>query len=875
MFNEFIRRYNSAPAVSRNALLAIVFLTLISIIVVQASIFLYDLTNLRRNFNSHSIEIFESVTQKFRQNEHLLNSIVILQRNTKTDQQEQLRYFVENSLKQYKQIHGFYSLDWPVKSSGASAKFRLIQTITNPRIDTAVTAKVTKSIQSILARHATLSQRSFRVIRDKESAGYYFLVHQTRLDGKTIRVSVLAIHLENLINGIRAKMPKHYSLALSHNKKNFYYYDTRRAPGSALSLSITHLDFLAQNASSIQPFNIKLDQVIRMSDLRLHWMLFGLVLCILINYMLFYIYRIKIRSAKARKRARDQIFKERERAAVTMGSVEDAVIIANYDGNIEYMNPMAESMTGLRLKKVIGKDFFRCIHFVDKTGQKSIFNPVKLNREPSDELHIAEDLYLQQADKQYTPVSGSISPIKSPQGENEGLVVVFRDIGGAKALESKLRYEATHDHLTGLYNRREFTERLDAAINKAASQSIHSVVLYLDLDHFKIVNDTCGHTVGDQLIAEVAALFESNVKITDTIARLGGDEFAILLENCSLVDAEFVAKRIIAGVKHYHFSYERKVFDVAVSIGVMEITTDTYSVSEVITRADAACYQAKDRGGNRYHIYHENDPSIQKRRGEMEWVQRIKQAMQEDRFELYIQEIRPFKKPASKPGQHFEVLLRMLDTEDNVILPMDYIMAAERYDKMVELDRWVIENAIKALYELHRVSGKSDTSFGINLSGQSINESTTIDYIKTLLKQYPGIAQNIVFEITETAAVDRFAKASRMINSIRALGCRFALDDFGTGLSSLAYLKNLPVDFIKIDGQFIRDFNYDPVSRELVYSIARIAKVMGLKIIAEYIEDETTAKKLADIGIEYGQGSWFSKPVSVKQYTSNSAMETA
>jgi len=391
------------------------------------------------------------------------------------------------------------------------------------------------------------------------------------------------------------------------------------------------------------------------------------------------------------------------------------------------------------------------------------------------------------------------------------------------------------------------------------------VLMFLDLDQFKIVNDTCGHIAGDLLLKRIARVLNDNIRSSDWLARLGGDEFGVLLEDCNIDDAMLRAEKLNEAVKNFRFKQDQKVFDVAVSLGVVEITSEQHSLSEWMTRADSACYVAKDLGRNRYHVYNEDDDAMIQRRGEMEWLQRIKQAYEDDRFELYVQEIVPIRHGVDDSTRHFEILLRMLGDDDKIILPMAYIMAAERYDKMYELDQWVVRNALRLADQAIKARPTEKLAFAINLSGQSLSDSGTVDYVDEQLDLYPGLSKHIIFEITETAAISNFGQARQFVQNFRQRGIRFSLDDFGSGMSSFAYLKNLPVDYIKIDGQFIKDLCDDKFANAVVYSINNFGHSIGVKIIAEYVESEQIKNRLFQIDVDYGQGNWLSKPRSMSE----------
>jgi diguanylate cyclase (GGDEF)-like protein len=418
----------------------------------------------------------------------------------------------------------------------------------------------------------------------------------------------------------------------------------------------------------------------------------------------------------------------------------------------------------------------------------------------------------------------------------------------------KLSYQAHYDALTGLINRYEFERRLDRLLKSAHEHGAHHVFCYMDLDQFKVVNDTCGHSAGDGLLQQISLLLSKRVRENDTLARLGGDEFGLLLENCSIADAYGMADGLLEMVQDFRYVYQDKIFNIGVSIGMVAITSDMESAGRVMSAADAACYAAKDNGRNRVHLYRAHDDEIAKRHGEMEWVGRLTRAMEEDRFLLYCQPIVPLKSCDDK-RRYFEILLRKIDVNGRIYLPMAFIPAAERYLLMNSVDRWVIRNTFAAYRQLmDDADGEIDCIFTINLSGVSLSDKSLLGYIREQLTIHAVPPEAICFEITETSAIVNMSNTLDLMNALKSIGCRFMLDDFGSGMSSFAYLKNLPVDFLKIDGTFVRDIATNPVDLAMVQSIHGIAKAMKIKTIAEFVESASVLPILESIGVQYAQG---------------------
>jgi diguanylate cyclase (GGDEF)-like protein/PAS domain S-box-containing protein len=432
------------------------------------------------------------------------------------------------------------------------------------------------------------------------------------------------------------------------------------------------------------------------------------------------------------------------------------------------------------------------------------------------------------------------------------------DITEARALSQQLRFQASHDALTGLVNRREFENRLERAAQSAESGRSEHAVCYLDLDQFKIINDTSGHVAGDELLKRLGRVLAQQVRTQDTLARLGGDEFGVLLEDCSMHVAERVANALRRTIEDFRFVWEKQVFSIGVSIGVVPIQGPGQTVSSILSAADAACYAAKDHGRNRIHIYHEGDVELARRHGEMRWVTRIQTALEENRFELARQPIVPLSASAGADS-HYELLLRMRDEDGDIVLPDAFLPAAERYNLSVRLDRWVVREAFRLLTQ-DQAHLEQLFLCSINLSGVSLADEDFLIFVTTEFASTGLPPGKICFEITETAAIANLPGAMRFMEVLRRIGCRFALDDFGSGLSSFAYLKNLPVDFLKIDGVFVKDIVEDPIDRELVRSINEIGHVMGKRTIAEFVESSEILAALGEIGVDYAQGFELGRP---------------
>ncbi len=454
--------------------------------------------------------------------------------------------------------------------------------------------------------------------------------------------------------------------------------------------------------------------------------------------------------------------------------------------------------------------------------------------------------------------------ITNENGE-KNILIVCEDITEQKKLSEKLSFQASHDSLTGLVNRREFEQRTNSAIKESyKNPGLEHALFFLDLDQFKIINDTCGHLAGDHLLRELVSIINPLIRQDDTLARIGGDEFGILLKNCALNQAAYIADQIRKKIHTYKFIWGEKELGVGVSIGVVPISNNTTNITIAMNNADAACYIAKESGRNKTHIYKQGDKEIATRHGEMAWVNKIQEALNNNQFILMAQAISNVKNP-DLDTMHFEILIRMLDENDNIIAPEKFLPAAERYNLSPKIDRWVVNNTFEWLSQNKKQLAALDLC-SINLSGNTLSDDSFSEFLLQQFSHYKIPSEKICFEITETAAISNFDVAQRFIHSFsNELRCKFSLDDFGTGLSSFAYLKNMPVDFIKIDGQFIKDIINNPIDMAMVRSINEIGQIMGKKTIAEFVENKQILKQLQLIGIDYVQGYHIAKPVPLDQ----------
>lgn len=553
----------------------------------------------------------------------------------------------------------------------------------------------------------------------------------------------------------------------------------------------------------------------------------------------------------AQKQLEAQLFEEKERAQVTLTSIGDAVLTCDREGNITFMNPMAESLCGWTREEALGLPVETVVPVYDQRTRTPLEGPVGRCLRLGTRVGVAEHTLLIDRGGREIEIDDSAAPIRDGAGHPVGAVMVFRDVTQSRELTRQMSWQLTHDALTGLISRREFERRLAAMVEDARSGGGEHALLFLDLDQFKVVNDTSGHLAGDELLKQLAFLLSEQMRRNDILGRLGGDEFAALLEHCPADKAREIAEKLRMTVADFRFIWQDKTFDIGVSIGLSMIDRDTAHAQEAMRTADVACYAAKEKGRNRVEVYHPEADDASSRRGERKLLSEIRQALTRDRFVLYAQEIRD----ARDPRPSYEVLVRLADTQGNLVAPDAFIAVAERHGLMPQVDRWIIEHALAAL-----AASGSEARLSINLSGLSLAEDGMFEFIRERIAHHQIDAHRLTFEITETAAVSHLARGVQFMRELAKSGCRFALDDFGSGMSSFAYLKNLPVQVLKIDGSFVRDMLDDPVDRAFVEAIHRIGQLMGMRTVAEFVESEALIEVLREIGVDSVQGYAIARP---------------
>ncbi len=548
---------------------------------------------------------------------------------------------------------------------------------------------------------------------------------------------------------------------------------------------------------------------------------------------------------------------QHELLRVTLQSIGDAVITTDAMSIVTWLNPAAERLTGFSNHDATGRPLANVFRLVRADTRETIDNPVVacLHHRVTQEL-VHQSLLVSRDGTEFG-IEDSAAPIRGTNGQILGAVLVFRDVTEQRRLSGEMRHRATHDALTGLINRSEFETRLQRTLNSVHEQQSAHAMLFIDLDQFKLVNDTCGHSVGDQLLMQVAKLLKGVVRNRDIVARLGGDEFAVILTDCSAEQARGVAQQICDRMDDFRFVHEDRRFRIGTSIGLVVLDSRWATTTAAMQAADTSCYAAKDAGRNRVHVWYETDQTMQARHGEIEWATRIEQALDEDRFTLHAQRIEPLQ--ATRTALHAEVLIRLREKNGELTPPGAFLQAAERFHLATRVDRWVLQQVVRRLRELPDLS-RVDT-LCVNVSGQSIGDRTFHQHaIASLRAAGRDVCERVCLEITETAAVTNMADAGEFIGQVRALGVRIALDDFGAGASSFGYLKTLTVDVLKIDGQFIKDLLTDPLDDATVRCFVDVARVVGVKTVAEFVDNEDVLERVRELGIDFAQGFHLHRP---------------
>jgi len=555
-----------------------------------------------------------------------------------------------------------------------------------------------------------------------------------------------------------------------------------------------------------------------------------------------------------RRQAENLLYIEKSKAMTTLESLGEGVITTDESGTVTYLNPAAAELTGFTIEEAIGNHLSAIFRTINANTRQPFDYPIQSCIEFGTVIRHDALLRLIRRDGDEIVIRDTSTAIRDKSENAVGAVLIFDDFTSMHAMAERLVYQAAHDDLTGLHNRREFENQLETALHEVHGQNAEHVLCYIDLDQFKIINDTCGHAAGDELLRQLSQLIKSKIRSGDILSRLGGDEFGIILKNCQFDKALSIAQHIQDSLGNYIFTCNNRKHQVGASIGLVALDNTQLSLTDALIAADSACYIAKEQGRNRIHVFTADNAEIFKRHGEMQWFQRIREALAHGRFELLAQRIISITNKHQE-NNHYEILLRLRDN-GKLYSPEVFLTTAERYNLMPEIDRWVITNTFNALRDASiRNRWRERTPlFGINLSGQSLGNEDFQGFVYDMLVKSGINPKTIIFEITETAAISNLSRAITFMKVFRDLGCRFALDDFGSGLSSFGYLTTLPVDYIKIDGKLISNIKNNPINLSIVDAINRIAHQMHLETIAEFVEDKLILERIRPLNIDYVQG---------------------
>jgi diguanylate cyclase (GGDEF)-like protein/PAS domain S-box-containing protein len=550
----------------------------------------------------------------------------------------------------------------------------------------------------------------------------------------------------------------------------------------------------------------------------------------------------------------------RPRSMVTLDAMGESVVTIDADGRIDYVNTSAEALLGQAFDQVIGKTFAEVASLVDENDRHSLGDPVRKALTTGGRVTMGKRAVLVPANSSpERSVEISVSPLKSDSNQAMGLVVVMHDTSELRGLTRQMTYQASHDALTGLVNRREFERRLREAMDAAQTGDAGHALCYLDLDRFKVVNDTCGHTAGDNMLREVATIIKDAVRDSDTAGRIGGDEFALLLVGCPLEKARQIADNVVRAVGDYRFVWKDKIFNIGVSIWLVEIGRGGGSIEDIMNSADSACYVAKKQGGVHVHVYSAREEANARHSGEIHWLQKLQSALRDNKFELYYQPIIHAHSSVSD-GPGLEVFVRM-ETENGqpAAPPAEFIRAAERYRLMPLVDRWVVQAVLSALGRggMKLPPGRS---VAINISGQTLGDSEFLEFVVDCFDHTGANPADICFEVTESAVVANLDHARRFIGVLHGMGCEFALDNFGSGLSSFSTLKTLPMDYLKIDGSFISNLAVDTVNQAMVGAMIELSRTLNFRVVAEHVEDQLSLDTVREMGIDFAQGFIIGRP---------------
>jgi diguanylate cyclase (GGDEF)-like protein/PAS domain S-box-containing protein len=568
------------------------------------------------------------------------------------------------------------------------------------------------------------------------------------------------------------------------------------------------------------------------------------------------------RDVSYRKNLELNLGRSKRQAQYTLESITEGVLTTDNEGRIDYMNNAAESLIGVNRDDATGHKAGELFSLIDEADRRALGDPVERCLSIRRRVNMGRRALLVSRDGQHEhSVEVTASPIKGPGNSLSGAVVVIHDVSEIRGLARQMSYQAAHDALTGLINRREFERRLEEAMDTAHTEDAVHILAYMDLDRFKAVNDSCGHLAGDNMLREVASLIKDQVRDSDFVARLGGDEFGTLLIGCPVDKAQQIAGDICNAVADYRFVWQDKIFNIGISIGLVEVRHSSGTLQDVMSAADSACYVAKQRGRGQVHVYSARDEAVARERGDIQWLRQLQNALSDNRFELAMQPIIATSSGTSS-GPAVEVLIRMPDERGRISNSADFLRSAERYQLMPQIDRWVV-NATLAAIRAGEIKLASNRSCAINISAQTLSDESFLGFVVEAL-DVSGVAPgSICFEVTESAISTNIQYAQRFIEVLHGIGCEFALDDFGSGLGAFSSLKHLPIDYLKIDGTYTRNLHSDQVNQEMVSAMIKLARTMQFRVVAEQVERQEDFDWLRDAGIDFVQGNFVDSPASL------------
>ena len=565
------------------------------------------------------------------------------------------------------------------------------------------------------------------------------------------------------------------------------------------------------------------------------------------------------RDVSYRKSLEVSLSRSKRQAQYTLESISEGVITTDVEGRIDYLNRAAESMTGANREDSAGKTISDLFTLVDEADRRPLGDPVERCLAMRRRVNMGRRALLVSRNGELEhSIEITASPIRGPGNSLSGTVVVFHDVSEIRGLTRQMSYQATHDALTGLVNRREFERRLQEAMDSALAEEATHILCYMDLDRFKAVNDSCGHLAGDNMLREVAALIKKQVRDSDFVGRLGGDEFGTVLVGCPLDKARQISADICNAVADYRFVWKDKIFNIGISVGLVEVNHSSGNLQDIMSAADSACYVAKQRGRGQVHVYSARDEAIARERGDIQWLRQLQDALHEGRFELAMQAIIATA-GGDETGPSAEVLIRLPDEHGRYANTAEFLRPAERYQLMPQIDRWVVNATLSAINSGEiKLAGKRSCS--INISGQSLGDESFLEFIVEALDHSGVSPTNVCFEVNEGAVTSNLQHAQRFIEVLHGIGCEFALDDFGSGLGAFSNLKSLPVDYLKIDGSYTRNLSTDQINQEMVSAMIKLARTMEFRVVAEQVEQQEDFDWLREVGVDFVQGNFIDPP---------------